>query len=110
MNHFDAVSTLFVFGFAILFLAGGVVLLLFRKKLASLTVVDERFIAGGCLVFAWPRGSLMILTHQIVLCGIATLFWLAYRLFKVSLGDANRRANSRKLGQHLYSRFWINLL
>jgi hypothetical protein len=67
MNHFDAVSTLFVFGFAILFLAGGVVLLLFRGKRTSLTTVDKLFIAGWWLIFAWPLDgvSLMILTHQI---------------------------------------------
>ena len=80
------------------------------KRSTSLTVVDKLFIFGWLFIFAWTFGgvAIAVLTHQtffllrgvaavfgIIFFAVATIFWLAYRLFKASL-DAEKRKTPSK--------------
>ena len=95
---------------AILPLTGIGVLAFSWRRLTSLKGVDKLFIFSWLFIFTWASGgtALAILTHQtffllrgevaafsIIGLVVATVFWLAYRLFRTSL-DAEKRKTTSK--------------
>jgi hypothetical protein len=101
------VSETFIFGFfGILPLGALIVLVLFRKKLTTLNLGDKIILYAWLILFAWGFGgvALAMLLHKTffllrggfavlgtILLVIATVFWLAYRLFRTSLDEMNKR-------------------
>jgi len=96
--------------FAILLLTGLGVFLFSWKRLASLKSVDKLFVFGWLFIFAWAFGgiAIAILTHQtffllrglvavfgIIVFAIASIFWLAYRVFRASVDAENRKTTSK---------------
>jgi hypothetical protein len=82
------------------------VLVLFRKRLIPLKLGDKIILYSWLILFTWAFGgvALAILLHKtffvlrggfavsaIILLVIATVFWLAYRLFRTSLDEMNKR-------------------
>jgi hypothetical protein len=98
------------FLFAILLLAGLGVFLFSWRRLASLKSVDKLFIFGWLFIFTWGFGgvALAILTHQtffllrgvlavfgIIVFVIASIFWLAYRMFRANVDAENRKTTPK---------------
>jgi hypothetical protein len=78
----------------------------FRKRLTPLKLGDKIILYSWLILFTWAFGgvALAILLHKtffvlrggfavlaIILLVIATVFWLAYRLFRTSLDEMNKR-------------------
>jgi hypothetical protein len=100
------VPLVFLF-FGMLPLSALIVLVAFRKRLTLLHLGDKIFLYSWLLFFTCASGgvALAILLHKtffvlrggfavlaIILLVIATVFWLAYRLFRATLDRADKRS------------------
>jgi hypothetical protein len=83
-----------------------IVVVLFRKRLTALNLGDKIILYSWLILFTWVISgtALALLLHKtffvlrggfavsaIILLVIATVFWLAYRLFRTSLDEMNKR-------------------
>src|ERR1700730_10025584 len=83
-----------------------IVVVLFRKRLTALNLGDKIILYSWLILFTWVTSgtALALLLHKtffvlrggfavlgIILLTIASVFWLAYRLFKASLDEMNKK-------------------
>jgi len=83
-----------------------IVVVLFRKRLTGLNLGDKIILYSWLILFTWGFGGvgLAILLHKtffvlrggfavlgIILLTIASVFWLAFRLFKAGLHEMDKR-------------------
>ena len=82
-----------------------IAVVLFRKRLTALNLGDKIILYSWLILFTWAFGGagLAILFHKtffvlrggfavlgMILLTIASIFWLAYRVFKAGLHEMNR--------------------
>lgn len=108
MARWEIISLCFI---ASIPLASTLVFLLHWKRLIGLKTVDKLFVLSWLVIFTWAfvGVALVALTHRtffvlrgqvavfgIILLSLATIFWLAYRLFKASPDADKRRVIPRR--------------
>jgi hypothetical protein len=106
-SHNFRVAVAFFYGFfGILPVSALIILVLFRKKLAALKLGDKIILYAWLILYSWAFGgvALAILLHKtffvlrggfavlgLILLIIASVFWVAYRLFRTGLAEIDKR-------------------